>query len=79
MNEKIKENLRDIIAEIIEVEEEEIQDEVSFIEDLKINSMLLLEILASIERYYKIKIPEDELPKLTTLKSTVEVTEKYLN
>ena len=37
--------------------------------------MMALEILAGIEKKYKIVVPEDMLPKFTTLKNTVEIVE----
>ena len=61
-NEDLKEKLRAIIAEVSEVDE--IPDETPF-KDLGIDSMMAIEIVAEIERTYKMSVPEDDLKKLT--------------
>jgi acyl carrier protein len=58
----LKEKLRAIIAEVSEVDE--IPDETPF-KDLGIDSMMAIEIVAEIERTYKMSVPEDDLKKLT--------------
>ena len=64
----LKEELRALIAEISEVDE--ISDTVPF-RDLGIDSMMGVEIVAAIERQYKIKIDDAELQKVSTLESSV--------
>ena len=61
-NEDLREKLRAIIAEVSEVDE--IPDDKSF-KDLGIDSMMAIEIVAEIERTYKMTVPEDDLKKLT--------------
>jgi acyl carrier protein len=80
MNEKsIKNELRVMMAEIMESEPAQIKDDAQFVQDLGMDSMMALEILASLEKKYKIVIPEEELLKFTTLNKTVEVVSKIIN
>ncbi len=74
----IEEEIRNLIAEIIEKEPSEITPEAKFFEDLGLDSMMALEIMAAIERKYKISIPEEKLAQLTTLKETIAVAKEYL-
>ncbi|PIW58157.1 MAG: acyl carrier protein [Candidatus Omnitrophica bacterium CG12_big_fil_rev_8_21_14_0_65_50_5] len=69
----IEDAVRKIVAEILEVEESEIKPDAHFVRDLGMDSMMALEILATIEKKYKIIIPEDALPKFTDLKTTVSI------
>jgi acyl carrier protein len=71
--------LRTLIAEIVEIEPEKITLEASFVEDLGMDSMMALEILAAMEKKYKIQIPEGKLGKIRNLKEVVKLTEEYLN
>ena len=71
----IEKDLRELIAEILETEPESINSNATFVKDLGMDSMMALEILAGIEKKYKIVVPEDMLPKFTTLKTTVEIVE----
>lgn len=75
---RIEEDLRAIIAEIIEVEPEKITSEAKFVEDLGMDSMMALEILVAIEKKYKVQIPEEKLNKLRTLKEAAQLTKDYV-
>ena len=58
MADDLREKLRAIIAEVSEVDE--IPDATPF-KDLGIDSMMAIEIVAEIERTYKLSVPESEL------------------
>jgi len=75
----LEKELRSLVAEIIEMEEDKITPDASFVEDLGMDSMMALEILAAAEKKYKIKISEEHLTKMTNLRQVVEVTQKLLN
>jgi acyl carrier protein len=68
-NEDLKKQLREIIAEVSEVDE--IPDKTLF-KDLGIDSMMAIEIVAEVERTYKLSIPEDELADLTHFMAVYE-------
>ena len=76
---QIKDELKDMMAEIMETEPTEIKDDAQFVQDLGMDSMMALEILASLEKKYKIVIPEEDLLKFTTLNNTVEVVSNIIN
>ncbi len=42
------------------------------------DSMMALEILASVEKKYKVKIPEEYLTKVTSLRSMVDIAKKII-
>jgi acyl carrier protein len=70
---KLEKEIRALVAEVLESEPEKIDPEAKFVEDLGMDSMMALEILAGIEKKYRITIPEDNLPKFTTLSQTVSL------
>lgn len=74
----IEEEIKGIIAEIIEKEPAEILPDAKFFQDLGVDSMMALEIMAAIEKKYKISIPEEKLTQLATLNDTVRVAKEYL-
>ena len=75
----LEKELRKIIAEITEVESDKITLKASFVENLGMDSMMALEILAAIEKKYKIQIPENKLMKLTNLQESINLTKEYLD
>ena len=76
--EAFKEDIREIVAEIIEVEPEEIGNDTNLVTDLGADSMMALEILATIEKKYKLVIPEKELPNMITLLQILEIMKSYM-
>ena len=75
MSENLKEKLREIIAEVAEVDE--IPDDTPF-RDLGIDSMMAIEIVAEVERTYKLSIPEEELQDLTDFTKVYEKVQTKL-
>ena len=73
----IAQEITKIIAEIIEKEPGEIDPDAKFT-DLGVDSMMALEMLAAIEKKYKIAIPEEKLMQFTTLNETIKIAQEYL-
>ena len=71
-------DLRAMVAEILEIEPDTINGDASFVKDLGMDSMMALEILAGIEKKYRIIVPEDSLPKFTSLNKTVEIIQNVM-
>jgi acyl carrier protein len=69
----LEKEISSLIAEILEIDEKKITADVKFVEDLGMDSMMALEILASIEKKYKIRIPEEYLAKITSLGNIVKI------
>ncbi|MBU1125025.1 MAG: acyl carrier protein [Candidatus Omnitrophica bacterium] len=74
----IEEEILTIIAEIIEKDPAEITLDAKFYEDLGVDSMMALEILTALEKKYRITIPEEKLPQITTLRETVAIAQEFL-
>ncbi len=75
---KLENELRLLIAEIVEIDPAKITPKTNFVEDLGMDSMMALEILASIEKKYKLRIPEENLTKITDFDKVVELVTKFL-
>jgi acyl carrier protein len=72
---ELREKLRAVVAEIAEIDE--VPDAVPF-KELGIDSMMAIEIIAEIERTYKIKVPEQELEQVRDLNSVVALVTSKL-
>ena len=64
---EIKKEVKKLVSEITEIPEEELKEEARFTEDLSVDSMMALEIVASVEKKYKVVIPEDKIPTIRSL------------
>ncbi|MDG5816049.1 acyl carrier protein [Chitinispirillales bacterium ANBcel5] len=79
--EEIREAIRSLITEIAEdmdVDESTITDDAKFVEDMGLDSMALLEVLATMEKKFGVTIPETEFPNITTINQCTATVEKYL-
>jgi len=74
----LENDLKDIIAEIVEIDKDKIIPEANLVEDLGMDSMMALEILAAIEKKYNLRIPEENLTKIASLGKVVELVNKFL-
>lgn len=74
----IENEIKDLVAQIIEKDPAQITPNARFFEDLGVDSMMALEILVAIEKKYKIKIPEEKLMELKTLDAAVAIAKEYL-
>ncbi|MET8260540.1 acyl carrier protein [Micromonospora sp. NPDC005553] len=63
------EELREIVAEVLEVEPEELTDTGDFMDEYEADSLRAIEILARIDKQFKVEIPQAELPELRNLKA----------
>lgn len=72
---ELREKLRAVVAEVAEIDD--VPDDVSF-KELGIDSMMAIEIIAEIERTYKIKVPEQELEQVRDLNSVVALVSAKL-
>jgi len=75
---ELQQELKALVAEIVEVEVEEVTYAADFVEDLGMDSMQALEIMAAIEKKYSIQIPEDSLGEIMNLSGLIEVADKII-
>ena len=78
VNYNVEEDIRNLLAEILETNPGSIDGNASFVKDLGMDSMMALEILAGIEKKYRIVIPEETLPKFTDLNTTIKLVKDLL-
>ncbi len=78
--EDIEKEVTSIVAEVTEVDRDEIWNkrDANFFKELEIDSLLALEILALIEKKFKIQIPEEKLVDITSLTATMDMTKEVL-
>ncbi|MUN36829.1 acyl carrier protein [Actinomadura sp. NEAU-AAG5] len=65
--------IRDLTADILSAEPEEVESAHSFIEELDADSLVAIELLTQLERKYGLEIPQESVQRMTNLKTTYEV------
>ncbi|RZS38827.1 acyl carrier protein [Herbihabitans rhizosphaerae] len=70
-NEEVLEGLAKIVEEVAGVSADEVTAEKSFVDDLDIDSLSMVEIAVQAEDQFGVKIPDDELANLKTVGDAV--------
>jgi acyl carrier protein len=71
------EEMRRLVADVLEIEPHELTDTGDFVEDYNADSLRAVEILAQIEKKYKVYIPQSELPNMQNLTAVYRVLGSY--
>jgi acyl carrier protein len=59
--------LRQVVCEVLELDEAEVTDDAHFVDDLGVNSLMALEVMVVLEKRYHVRIAEDELKEMTSV------------
>jgi len=73
-----EERIKEIVCEIVGIAKEEINPDASFMDDMGLDSLRALEILAAIENEFSITIEPERLRDMTTLNNVITLTKEYL-
>jgi acyl carrier protein len=72
MNDNFLEELKALISDITEVPVEKLLPEADFIDELQVDSLKAIEIVAAVEKKYRVVILEQNIPKLRNLVKIAE-------
>ena len=68
-----KDELRLLVADVIELKPNEVSDTADFVSELEVDSLTMLEITMRLEKKYGIKMVEEELVEITSLNRVHEL------
>ena len=72
------EKLQSIIAEVLNVDADEITPETTFVDDLGADSLDVFQIIMGIEEEFDIEIPDRNIKDFRTVKDVIEFIEEQL-
>jgi acyl carrier protein len=75
---EVKDQVLEIVSTVIEKEPQEIPLDAHLVQDVGADSMMALEILAALEKKYRIVIPEEKLREMTTVNRIIELTQESI-
>ncbi|EEY98545.1 acyl carrier protein [Vibrio mimicus] len=68
----IEERVKKIIIEQLGVDEAEVKNESSFVEDLGADSLDTVELVMALEEEFDTEIPDEEAEKITTVQAAID-------
>ena len=72
------EKLKEIIADVLNVEVNDITEDTTFVDDLGADSLDIFQIIMAIEEEFEIEIPTEEAEKITTVGEAIAHIEKAI-
>jgi acyl carrier protein len=74
-----KEELRSLIADAIQLDAQEVTDDADFVQDLDVDSLMALAIVARLEKQYGVKLQESDLKQVSSLTQVLQlITDKQV-
>ena len=71
----MKEKIKEIIGEILELNANEINEEANILDDLGADSIAVMEIVMELESEYNLEIETEDIPKFKTVNDIVTYIE----
>jgi len=72
----VEEKIKKIICEQLEVSEEDVVPEASFVDDLGADSLDQVELIMAMEEEFDISISDEEAEKIITVRNAIEYIEQ---
>jgi len=77
--ENIVQRVRKIVAEQLGVNDADIKNESSFVDDLGADSLDTVELVMALEEEFECEIPDEEAEKITTVQQAIDYVSAHLN
>ncbi len=71
-SEDIEKKVKEIICAQLEVTPEQVKPESSFTDDLKADSLAVVELVLALEEHFSIEIPDEDTEQIKTVKDAIE-------
>lgn len=68
----IAEKVKEIVSDKLDVDPADIQEDKDFVEDLKADSLAIVEVVLALEEQFEIEIPDEDTEKIKTVKDAIE-------
>jgi acyl carrier protein len=72
---KTFEQLKNLVVELLEVDEAAVVPEASFADDFDADSLDIIELISAVEDTFKIEIPDEDVEKLQTVQDALDYIE----
>lgn len=76
--EKITATVKQSISKVTAISTEKISDSASYVDDLGLDSLSILEIAVDVETHFKFQASDEELASIRTVADTVELVRKRI-
>ena len=75
----IAERVKQIVTEQLGVDEDQVTDDASFMDDLGADSLDTVELVMALEEEFETEIPDEEAEKITTVQQAIDFVNSRAN
>ena len=75
----IAEKVKEIVSDKLDVDAADIQEGQDFIEDLKADSLAIVEVVLALEEQFEIEIPDEDTEKIKTVRDAIEYIKTHMS
>ncbi|SEG68531.1 acyl carrier protein [Actinacidiphila yanglinensis] len=75
MDHERRTQVKELVCELLELDEPEVTDTSSFVDVHEADSLMLIEILAGLEKRFNVVIAQSEVPRMVNMRGVYEVLE----
>jgi len=75
----VEQRVKEIICAQLEVSPEQVKPEASFTDDLKADSLAVVELVLALEEAFSIEIPDEDTEQIKTVKDAIEYIKAHAN
>ncbi len=68
----VEDKVKEIIVKQLEVSPEQVRPEASFTDDLKADSLAVVELVLALEEAFSVEIPDEDTEQMRTVKDAIE-------
>ena len=68
----IAEKVKEIVSQQLDVEQSEIKDDASFIDDLQADSLAIVELVLAFEEQFEVDIDDEDTEKIKTVQDAID-------
>jgi acyl carrier protein len=77
--EKVEQRIKKIVAEQLGVNETEVKNESSFVDDLGADSLDTVELVMALEEEFEVEIPDEQAEKIHTVQQAIDYIHSHTN
>ncbi len=77
--EKVEQSIKKIVAEQLGVNETEVKNESSFVDDLGADSLDTVELVMALEEEFECEIPDEQAEKIQTVQQAIDYINSHAN
>ena len=75
---QIESKVKEIICSQLEVSPEQVKGAASFVDDLKADSLAVVELVLALEEAFKIEIPDEDTEQIKTVQDAVDYIKAHV-